>query len=264
MLKRIVICASLSMSASVVQAGTVMETISRDLNNPGASATTVTTQAQDGRMRVTTGADGSVMIFKEDALYSFSEEDKSYIVMDRASMKRMADQINPALKQMQEQLAKMPPEQRAQVEKMLGDRMPVMSTQEQAQEIRKTSRTGKAGGHACKYVEVRQGGVLTDELCVAPASALKGSQALMEAAANMSKLMQEMVGNLDAPWLSQLIERQAANFDELGGVPVLTRHFSDGEATHETTLQSIRTESLPASLFEVPAGYTRKDMMTRN
>lgn len=263
LLQRILTLAALWMTASSVHAGTVMETLSRDLtSSAGKGVTTTTTYAQDGRMRVEPSPGESVMIFKDDVIYNVNRKDKSYVVMDRASMKRMAEQISPALKQMQEQLAKMPPEQRAQMEKMMGHRMAGVAA-DKPQEIRKTGRTGKAGGHACTYVEIHQGGAVTDELCVASPSALKGSQELMAAAKKMSLLMQEMFRNLDAPWLRQMAEKQAANYEQIGGVPVLTRHFTDGKAAHETTLTAMRSEALPATLFDVPAGFTKRDMTSR-
>jgi hypothetical protein len=257
---RVLTFATFSMLAGSLQAGTVMETLSRDLNNPGANGTaTITTHAQDGRMRVEMKPGDSVMIFKDDVIYNVNKKDKSFVVMDRATMKRMADQLAPALKQMQEQLAKMPPEQRAQMEKMMGGRMAGVMN-DKPQEIRKTSRGGKAAGHACTYAEVHQGGALTDEFCVVPANSLRGSQDLLLAAKKMSALMKEMFSNLDAPWLKDMASRQA-DYEKIGGVPVLTRHYTDGKPAHETTLQSIRSESLAASLFEVPAGFTKKEMM---
>ena len=260
MLMRALTFTALTALSFSLHAGTVMETVSRDLNDPG-NATTITTHAQDGRLRVEPKPGDSVMIFKDDVIYNVNKKDRTYVVMDRASMKRMADQINPALKQMQEQLAKMPPEQRAQMEKMMGGRAAGMMS-DKPQEIRKTQRTGKSSGHTCNYVEVHQDGELTDEFCVVPANALKGSQELLASAKKMSGLMKEMFSNLDAPWLKDMASKQA-DYEKIGGVPVLTRHFADGKAAHETTMQAIRSEALAASLFELPAGYTKKDMMVR-
>lgn len=258
-MRRLLILASLAAASFGVQAGAVMEMQVRDLTNAKATPITVVTQAQDGRMRVEPKPGDAVMIFKDDVIYNLDVQDKSYMALDRATMKRMADKAGPALKQMQEQLAKMPPEQRAQMEKMMGDRIPGMVASA-PQEIRKTARTGKAAGHACTYVEVLEKGVLQDEYCVVAPGALKGSQELFDAARRISALMQEMLGSLNAPWLQEIADRQP-NFDKLGGIPVASRHFQNGKAVHESSLQSLRSESLPASLFEIPAGYTRREMM---
>lgn len=79
----------------------------------------------------------------------------------------------------------------------------------------------------------------------------------------MSALLRDMMSTLDAPWLRQMMERQIANYEKLGGVPVLTRHYLDGKPSHETTFKSVRTEAIPAASFEVPAGYAKKDLMAR-
>ncbi|HEX2493029.1 MAG TPA: hypothetical protein VHK24_04580 [Steroidobacter sp.] len=259
---RVITCATLSLLSLSVHAGTVMETVTRDLNNPAANGTTlITTHAQDGRMRVEAKPGDSVMIFKDDVIYNIDKKDKTYVAMDRELMKQMADQINPALKAMREQLAKMPPEQRAQVEKMMNARMGDGMNGE-PQQIRTTGRKGQAAGRACTYAEARQGGTLTDEFCVVSGGALQGSQDLLVAARKLSALVQEMFSNLDAPWLKELANRQA-DYEKIGGVPVLSRHYADGNPVSETTLQTIRAESLPASLFDVPAGFKKKDMMAR-
>jgi hypothetical protein len=238
-------------------AGTRLETVSRDLS--GGRTTTINTWAQGGMMRVETQANDSTVLFKDDTIYAISHKDKSYIAMDRASMKRMAEQLNPALQMLQERMKTMTPEQRTQVEKMLGTRIP--GGDQAPQEIKRTSRTDKLNGYSCTYVEVREAGVLTDELCVVPASALKGSAELMSAAKKMSLLLNDMMAGMDAPWLKQMAQKQLQNFEALGGIPVMSRHFVDGKARNETSLGTISSESLAASLFEIPAGYTKKDMM---
>lgn len=251
--------AAIATLAGAAQAGTVLEMVNRDLAGKGES--TATTYAQSGRMRVDTGDNDRYVIFKDDALYSISRKEKSYTVMDRATMKKMAEQINPALKQMQEQLARMPPEQRAQMEKMMGSMTGVK--QSSVQEVRKTARTGKVAGYACNYVEVVDDGVVSNELCVVAPGALKGGDELMAAALKMSALVQDIFKDIDAPWLKQSIDRQTANYGKIGGVPVQTRYFSDGKPAGDTTLKSIRTEALAADVFEVPAGFARKDMMAQ-
>ncbi len=144
----------LVLGMAAAHAGTKLETVSRDLS--GGRSTTINTWAQGGMMRVETEPNQSAMIFKDDTIYAINHKDKSYIAMDRESMKRMADQINPRLKMLQEHMKNMTPEQRAQMEKMLGGRMPLASAARRRtkQEIKRTSRNDKIGGYSCTYVEV--------------------------------------------------------------------------------------------------------------
>lgn len=252
---------TLALCAGATQAGTLLETVNRDLSANGGSMT-INTWAQNGMMRVETqadeGAQRSTMIFKNDTIYAIDHRDKSYYAMDRESMKRVAEQLNPALKMIQERMKDMTPEQRAQMEKMMGGSLPGV---EKKTEIKRTARTDKVGGHSCSYVQVLEDGVLTDEMCVAPSQSLKGSDEVMTAATKMAGLMREMMSTMDAPWLKQMADKQIQNFAELGGIPVLSRHFAAGSPQSETTLTSIRTQTLAASTFDLPAGYTRKDML---
>ncbi|MBB6094498.1 hypothetical protein HNQ60_003385 [Povalibacter uvarum] len=240
-------------------AGTVLQTVDKDLTG-GRADTTMTTYAQNGQLRVETSNRDGMMIFKDDALYAVNNKEKSYVTMDRASMKKMAETVNPMLKQMQERMAQMPPEQRAQMERMLGKSLPG-AQKSVAREVRKTSRTGKAAGYSCNYVEMLADGVVEDELCVVAPSSLKGGDELMAAAQKMSAMLQDFMKDVDAPWLKDAVDKQTANYAKIGGIPVLSRHFADGKAVNETTLKSIRTESIPAASFAVPAGYTRREMM---
>lgn len=251
--------------AGTALAGTRLETVNRDLSREGGS-TIIHTWAQNGMMRVETAADKaanrSTMIFKEDTIYAINHQDKSYYAMDRESMKRVAEQLNPVLKMLQERMKDMTPEQRAQMEKVMGGALPAgVGEAEKKIEIKRTARTDKVNGFGCTYAQVLEDGVLTDEVCVAPQASLKGSDELMTAATRMAALMREMMSTMDAPWLKQMAEKQIQNFAELGGIPVLSRHFEAGAPQSETTLTSLRTEALSASTFDIPAGYTRKDML---
>ncbi|MFC4309640.1 DUF4412 domain-containing protein [Steroidobacter flavus] len=248
----------LLLTVTAAHAGTKLETVSRDLS--GGKATAISTWAQGGMMRVETKPNESTMIFKDDTIYAISHKDKSYVAMDRASMKRMAEQLNPALQMLQERMKTMTPEQRAQMEKMLGAKIPNGEAQP-APEIKRTSRNDKINGYGCTYVEVREAGVLTDELCVVPANALKGSAELMASAKKMSVLVNDMMTSMDAPWLKQMAQKQIQNFEAIGGIPVISRHFVDGKPQNETSLSSISSETVAASMFDIPAGYTKKDMM---
>jgi hypothetical protein len=246
---------TLGLLAGSAQAGTVVEMASRDLDGKAAE-TVMTTYAQDGQLRIESGNRDGFSVFKDDALYVINTRDKNYVVLDRAALKKMADAISPAMKL----LAQMPPEQRAQMEKMLGKQAAGLGGGAK-QEVRKTSRTGQAAGRSCNYVEVVKADVVEDELCVVAPGTLKGGDELMNAAQKMSAMLQDALKDLDAPQLKQMIDDETALYAKVGGIPVLSRHYSDGKPVSETTLKSNRSESLPAVTFSVPDGYTRKDFM---
>lgn len=250
--------AGLILMAGASHAGTVLEMTSRDLSNNTESL--AKTYAQDGRMRVETGEKkDTVVIFRDDTIFTLDPAQKTYLSMDRASMQKLAAQLNPALKMLQEQMKNMTPEQKAQIERMTGAKLPG-SSGEAKREIRKTSRTGKVANYTCTYSEVLEDGVLQHEACVVPPGDLKGSKELYDVGMKVAALVKDMMASVDAPWLRQMMDRQLESFNDLGGLPVLTRTFDEGKPLHESTMKSIRAESIPASQFEIPADYKKREM----
>jgi hypothetical protein len=243
-------------------AGVVYETINKDLSSGGHETVSVM-RVQEGKMRMENNhpEHRSVMIFKNDAMHALDVGDKSYTVIDRAAIKQMADQINPALKQMEEQLKNMPPEQRAMVEKMMKQNMPGAGETSAPAEIVKTGRKGSFAGQSCTYVEMRRGGAVEQELCVAPPSALTGGQEMFAVTRQMGKLVEDMLSAIDSPWIRQAVNNQMEVYARLDGFPVFGRYFVNGKPAMETTLKSMRTENMPAAQFEIPADYKRRDLM---
>lgn len=252
--------AATALLCGTAQAATILKTAIRDLASNKESVAVV--YAQDGKMRVETGGpQENFAVFSGEAMNAINPKERNYVVIDRASMKKMAETMNPALKQLQERMASMSPEQRAQMEKMLGGNMPGMNGKPVVEEIRKTGKSDKIAGYNCSYSEVLRDSVKISEICVAPVGSLKGSQELYEASAKLGALMEDILKEIDAPWLKEMASRQIENYSKLGGVPVFSRSFKDGKPVRESTLQSIVTQSVPASTFEVPAGFTRKEIM---
>lgn len=241
------------------QAGTVYETTTRQL--AGGKEELTKLQVQGGKLRVEhneAGNDG-VMIYKDDAVHVLNPPEKNYVLINRATIKQFADQVNPALKQMEEQLKNMSPEQRAMVEKMMGAQLP--QAQEPPTEVVKTARKDKIAGLSCTYSEVRRGGALEQELCLAPPATLTGGQEMFEVAKKMSALMEEMLASLQSPLLRKSLGEQVEPYAKLDGFPVFSRIYQDGKPTMETTLKSMRAENIAATQFDVPADYKRKEMI---
>jgi hypothetical protein len=249
---------ALTLASLTASAGTTLESVDHPLIEKRAD-TVATISAQDGNLRVESTGRDRVMIFKNDTIYGLDSKEKSYTAIDRATLQTMAERLSPALKL----LANLPPEQRAQVQSMMGHALPGAG-EEHKQVIRKTNRTDHVSGYSCTYVEMLQDDVLAEEFCVVPPGSLKGSQDLLAATDKMQALLNDVFKSLDAPWVRQMVEQRITNFSELGGVPVFTRHYENGKPASEITLRSVRNEPLPNSTFEIPPGYAKKDMMRDN
>ena len=255
MLIRTLCLGALASIPLAAHAGAALKTKVHDIAQNKDSFTLL--YAQDGNLRVETGdAQKNYAIFSNDALYALNPKDKTYTTMDRASIGKMAAQLNPALKQMQERMAQMSPEQRARMEKAMGK-----FGKQSVQEVRKTTRTAKVAGYSCTYTEVLEDGVLASEFCVVPQTTLKGGKDLAESSARVAALMADLLKQVDAPWLKQMADKQVENYAKLGGIPVMSRLFNAGKPVRESVLESATTSALPASLFQVPSDYTKREMM---
>lgn len=213
------------------------------------------------------GAQGE-MIFRGDRreMVVVDHEKRSFHVMDEATMKQLAGQVNSMMAQMQEALKNVPPELRATVEGAMKRQMP---QEQQARaprsEIEKTSERATHNGYPCvKYVVSRDGRKVR-ELWVTDWSNLEGGSEVVEAFEGMAEFFREMLDSLPN------VGRGGPGFDdnmfehlkELGGFPVVTREFADdGALEGETTLRSAKRQNLDPDVFEPPAGYKRQEMFS--
>jgi len=248
------------LAVTQASAGVRIETVSRDIKTQvAADAGTQVVMVQDGKMRMSNAAHGTGMILKDSVMFVVDDKRKTYSEIDKATMQKAADQAGAMMKQMQERLKSMPPEQRAQMEKMLGANMPgAMGGKPDTYETRDTGKSETAEGRKCRVWNLLKNGVLHEELCVVPYSSLPGKEDFEKAFRELAEAAIAMAGNL--PGASASIEARKA----VNGFPVRVRYF-DGAGKlrgNETVLTQWVEESLPGSTFEIPAGYTKKELPT--
>ena len=189
--------------------------------------------------------------------------DRSYFVLDEEQLRAMADQINQAMASMEQALAGMPESQRAQMEKMMKDRMPGMSSKRQPSELKKTGESDTVNGYPCVKYEVWRGGTKERELWVTDWSNLEGGSETAQVFMEMAGFMQEFLDSMP-----QMGERKSLgdgtfeHMKEINGYPVMTREYDAGGAVqNESQLLSARKATLDAADFEPPKKYKRKDIM---
>jgi hypothetical protein len=197
----------------------------------------------------------------KQALYSLDPAAKTYYEIDKATMAAVNEQVNGAMKSMQEQMAKMTPEQRAQVEKMMGG-MPNMGGQAAAApavEVKATGDKQTVQGYPCTRYDVLLGGKKSSEMWVASWGAVKIDKSDIQALTSMNSFFEEMLkGN---PMLGKLSTSSSfQGLDRVDGFPVLIRHFDGDKVIEEMTLKGVERRAVPAGSFDVPAGYTRKEL----
>ena len=116
-MKRIFLVVLGALGAQAASAGVYVEMVDRDIA-AGKTELAQKMYVQNGLGRFV-DAGGRATLIKNGTLYIIDDADKSYIAFDKATMEKLAKKINAAMEQMKDQLAKLPPEQRAQMEQMM-------------------------------------------------------------------------------------------------------------------------------------------------
>jgi hypothetical protein len=238
-------------------AGVYIEMVDRD-TVAGTTELAQKVYIQNGNGRFVDG-EGHASIVKGDTMTMVDEQEKSYVVFDKATMEKLAVQINGAMEKMKEQLSKLPPEQRAQVEQMMAAQMPGLDGKEYVVEAVDTGKSDKVDGRACRIWDVKRNDVLDEQLCVVPYSVLPGKENLPTVFGKFAKLFEEMAKTV--PMLTGMMTSEFNTMTKVGGFPVRTRSYEEGKlGTREQLVKVWREEAVPASMFEVPADYTQKQM----
>jgi hypothetical protein len=253
---------SAALFATSAFAGVHIENTSRDIKTKAPQGNIQTMLVQNGMLRMN-HATGAV-ILKGSSLIMIDDKRQQYREMTKEDMKKMADQAGAAMKRMQEQMKNMKPEQRAMMEKMMGNKIPggmgAMGGADKPDvwEAKNLNKTGNVEGRTCQVWNMSRNGALFEELCVVPYSSLPGKE-------NLDKVFKDMAAAFaDLGKASPNANETAKAFAQINGYPVRTRFYEgDGKfRPTETVLTKWVEESIPASTFEVPAGYKKMEMPT--
>lgn len=247
----------ISLFSSSAFAGEVVNIINKDLTDQNAKEEKIQYLFSEGLMKMVTD-DNSEMIFNSDAqnMTVITHSEKSYMIMDKSFASDIQKTINEAL-------AQVPPEQRAMVEKMMKQQMPDMDVQAPQIDIRKTSRAETINGYNCEYYEQFRDDQKESEFCVASWSELNVGDNIETSFKSMAEFMKGFLQELQKMSPVKMNDNPFAQMEEMGGFPVLSRQFSNGEATQESMLSSIDEQNIDASAFSAPEGYQKRDMMGR-
>ncbi|HEV7607849.1 MAG TPA: hypothetical protein VGO61_10960 [Steroidobacteraceae bacterium] len=243
-----------ALCAQAATAGVYVEMVDHDIK---ADKTTLAQKmyVQDGNGRFV-DAEGHATLIKNGTFYIIDDQDKSYVAVDKATMEELAKKISAAMEKMKDQLAQLPPEQREQMEKM----MPGMGGDKKwTVEALDTGKTDKVGARSCRLWDIKRGGELDDQICVVPYSALPGKENFQAMFANFAKVFEEIAKSV--PMLSGMMSNEFGAQAKANGFPVRSRAYENGKLGDDEQLMSVwREEAIAASMFEIPAGYKKKQM----
>jgi len=252
---------ALLLLSPLAYAGVVMDMVT--MNASGQVTERSRIYAQSGKMRleqVDGNETAATMIFLGNEFLYIDDREKSYIVMDEAMLDEVSTKMNEAMKKMEEQLASMPPEQRAMVEQMMKGQMQGMTAQQAptSPAFRVEAKgSGEWKSYKCRQYAVLKGAEKVQDVCAAELDEVDGADEIIESFRNMAAYITKMTESM--PTRSDEHINRGELMDEIDGFPVHTIDYENGVVTRETSLDSITEQNLDEGMFAAPEGYRRQN-----
>lgn len=205
------------------------------------------------------------MVFdaKAEVLRILRHGERTYLEIDREFAAGLAAKMAEAQRLMEAQLAKMPPDQRAMMEKMMkSGALPFPKPGETKKraplEAKATGESETVNGTPCTVYALRRAGELKGDVCVASWDAIGITPSDVEVVKKLGtfqgRMTEAFAGSM--PGAEQPFEL----LDRVDGFPLRTRRTEAGKVVSETFFEDIVKTDVPADTFEIPAGYTKKEM----
>lgn len=186
---------------------------------------------------------------------------RSFTVVDQDAIDFMAEEVRHAMRQMDEQIAALPAEQRRlMMIGMLRDDTPPPETK-----VVRTSDEAEKGGFDCVRYEVLEGGQKVREVWVAGWDQLPASAELRSTLEGLESFFTRVTSAFEGVTSSltglPAMELGGSPFQDLkamNGFPVLSRDFEEGQLVAETLVVSVQETTVPMASFSPPDTYQRR------
>lgn len=184
----------------------------------------------------------------DKTLYIVDDTQRSYNRVTEQAAEALAKQVATLQKQIEQQLAMLPPEQREMMKGMLPQ-VPDMSKRNFR--VEKSQGTRTVGKYTCQPVTVYDNDKASEELCLADVSAVGLKAADLKLLKRMGETMSAMASQFGAGSM-------AAVLDQMDGVPV--EHRAPGAKQAKATLVKVDTAAPDAARLSLPEGYSERPL----
>lgn len=245
----------LCLIASPLAAGVLIE---QQETSPGSTAPQGSTRMylDAGRLRVEAESEGSeaVVIFRADrpVAWTINRDDGTYTELTPETVAKLRQQMEQVKKQMEAQMAQMPPEQRKAVEQMMGQAMGSLSPPT----VRVLGRGEQVGAYVCTRYEMLRDGARTAEIWTAPEKELNLRPEEYETLAAFARMLEPLGSRNPMTQVGGMAGLEPTG-EKVEGFPVRTVSYVDGRAVSEQTLVRAERQTFDAGLFELPGGLRK-------
>jgi hypothetical protein len=224
-----------------------------------APATSSQVQLEPTRIRTEMEVDGRRQVIVFDAakgvLHIIDPARKSYIEMTKADADRMSGMMQGAMAMMQEQMAKMPPAQRAAMEQKMAGLLGGAAAGGAPPEYRR-SGTDTVAKRTCDRYDVFTSGRKTSEICTVAPDALGLSVTDFAVLGKLSDFVRTLV-----PQMADRLLVIGTPTQGFSGLPVRTVTTMPDGTTVSVQLNEARRATFDDALFAVPAGFQKQSLL---
>lgn len=240
------ICALIALLLPVpLLADTLMEFRSHDSEGgdvPGVTAVSV--YVSDSFVRINE-SDSSWMLYDHgaDTLFVVDEQRREYTPLNREAIETLAAEMSAARAEVERQIAKMTPEQKAMVEQMVGHSL------DQKPAVLKFASSGErktVNGYSCTVGRLVSEGRTYEEFCTAPPRAIGMPGSEYQAIRSMYALMSELQS-------ASGFSGGVPSYSQLDGLPIEIKSRDGGVQV----ISRVSHGDIDDRLFRLPEGYQR-------
>ncbi len=231
------------------------------VTSDGGAPQTTQVQIDARRMRMEGfggGGEKQVAIFDgtKKVMILVDESKKTYVEMTEAELEALGSQMSGMMAQLQQQMASMPPEQRAQMEQMMKGRGMAMPGAAAAKTVYTKTGTGTVGKWTCDKYEGTSGGQKVSEVCTVDPKALGFTAADFDVSRELAAFFKKLMptGGMEVFSIGTTADQG------FSGIPV--RNVSTAGGRQVTTeITDVKRQAIPDSVFQAPAGFQKQDSM---
>lgn len=235
--------------AAAAEELTIVSKRTKDGKDDGTSTNYIGTD----HVRMTESDGQEFMVdLKTSTLTMIDGKKRQYSVVTKQDLQAAQVQIAARMKEMEAQTKNMPPAIQEKMKAMMGG----MAAQV---EVKKLGTSRSVAGLACDDWRITLGSISTTDQCVS--SAVPFPQQSWEGYREFSQSLQQMMGAAGRG-MSEGLQELQAKFKDMQGIPLASKTTISvlGRTTVTTTeVSEIRKGAIPASAWEIPAGYKKVD-----
>jgi hypothetical protein len=243
------------LTVSVCAASQGLTIVAKMTRDDGTTTTTTNYIAED-HARWSGGTEGEMILdAKSGEMIMLNNSKKTYSVITKKDLEAMAarvqEQMNsPEMKRAQEAMKNLPPEQRKRMEAAMGSMMTM--------NVEKIGTAHTIAGYKCEDWVITMGQMTKTVQCVS--TDVKYPPQAWTMYRNFADSMKSLMGAMGP--MKTNMDTMMEQMKKMKGIPLsskTTLTVMGRTSVSSTEVTDIRNGSIPDSVWQIPAGYTRVD-----